>query len=199
MMTIQINQDDIAKVKRMMDGVKDGAARVMMRSINKTLTGVKTDASTEVRAVITAKKSAVDATFKTTSATLTQMSGRFESTQKAMPLIDFSTSQTQKGVSVQVRKDRPRKVIPGAFQQTMKSGHKGVFWREYKGEKPAVKKKIAYGALPKRYRLPIKQLYGPRVPEILGNDAVMAPVLVKAGDRLKTNIEHELNYELSKL
>jgi hypothetical protein len=198
MIQIKINQDDIAKVKSMMAGIVGGADKVMVRALNLTLTGVKTDASTEVRNVITASKKAVDATFKTSKATAASLSAKFESTGSPLPLIEYSANQTQKGVSVRVRKDRERKVLAGAFIRTMKSGHKGVFWREYHAAKGPVKK-IPYGKLPKKYRLPIKQLFGPSVPAILGNDPVMDPVLAKAGDRLHKNMEHELNFELSKL
>jgi glycosyltransferase involved in cell wall biosynthesis len=50
-----------------------------------------------------------------------------------------------------------------------------------------------------KYRLPIKQLFGSRIPDILGDDPVMAAVLSKADDRIHKAVEKELNYELSKL
>ena len=194
-----MNPDDMAKVKSMLEEVKNAPARVISRAINDTLTGVKTDASTEIRGIITAKKSAVDGTFRTVKATVTQLSGLFESKGKPLPLIDYSARQTKAGVSVQVKKKNPRAVIMGAFIQTMKSGHKGAYWREYRGPKVPVNKMIPYAKLPKKYRLPIKQLYGPRIPDILGDQPVMAVVLAKADERLHKNMEKELNYELSKL
>lgn len=195
---IRINPDDLAKVNSMLAGVKNAAPTVMVRSLNKTLTGVRTDASTEIRAIITAKKSAVDETFRIVRATATQMSALFESKGKPLPLIDFGARQTTKGVSVQVKRSSPRAVVERAFIRTTKSGHKGVYWREWhEGRQP--KRKIAYARLPKSYRLPMQELFGPRVPDILSNEPVMAAVLKKAGDRLHTNIEHELNYELIKL
>jgi hypothetical protein len=49
-------------------------------------------------------------------------------------------------------------------------------------------------------RLPVKELFGPRIPDYLGDKGpIMQRVLVKADERLHKNIEHELNYEMSKL
>jgi len=218
MIQIYINQDDVAKVKTMMAGILDGATKVMVRALNLTLTGVKTDASTEIRNIITAKKSTVDATFKTSKATATKLSATFQSTGRPLPLIAYSVNQTQKGVSVQVRKDKPRKVLAGAFIATIKSGHKGVYWRVYRStRKKSGKIDTAIGrsgyvfnsktgryfpiwALPKAYRLPIKERFGPGITDYLGDKGpIMAKVLAEAVDRLHTNIEHELNFELSKL
>lgn len=215
--SIELNPQDVARVRRLLAGVKDAAQTVLVRSLNKTLSGVKTDASAEIRAVVTAKKSAVDATFKSQKATATRLTAVFESTGRPIPLIDFGARQTQRGVSVQVRRDRPRSVIASAFVATMKSGHKGVFWRKWHqrggklGKTDAAIARSGYvfnrkrgryfpiANLPKAYRLPIEQRFGPRIPDILSNEEVMAPVLAKADDRLTTNLEHELSYELSKL
>lgn len=196
--TIKFNERDVANVKAMLRGLDAVVPKVLSRSINDTLAGVKTDASAEIRAVVTASKSAVDSTFKTVKATVTELSGLVSSSGPPMPLIEFAARQVKAGVSIQVKKTNPRTVLKGAFIQTMKSGHKGVFWREYHGAKGPVKK-IAYGRLPKKYRLPMKQLFGPRIPDILGDDPVMNAVLTKADDRMHKNLDKELNYELSKL
>ena len=60
MINIKMNTDDVSRVKTMLADIKGAPERVMSRAINKTLTGVKTDASTDVREIITAKKSAID-------------------------------------------------------------------------------------------------------------------------------------------
>ncbi len=198
--TIRINADDVARVKSALAGVSGAVERVCMRAINDGLAGMKTDASAEIRSVITLKKSTVDATFKTVKASVTSLSGVFASTGKPVPLIEYGARQTTKGVSVQVKRNNPRSVVVGTFIATMKSGHKGVFWRVWheRTRKP-VNKRLPYGKLPVKYRLPIEQKYGPRVPDILENEPVMASVMKKADDRMHKNIDRELNFELSKL
>lgn len=200
MITIKINAEDMAKVKKALAGIPDAADRVCMRAINDGLAGMKTDASTEIRAEINLTKSVVDATFKTVKASVTSLSGVFTSTGKPVPLIEYGARQTTKGVSVQVKRSNPRSVVVGAFIATMKSGHKGVFWREWhQAIRKPVNRNIPYGKLPKQYRLPIAQRFGPRVPDILSNEPVMTAVLKKADDRMHTNIDRQINYELSKL
>lgn len=199
MITIALNPNDLAKVNRLLGDMKNAVPKVLVRSLNKTLTGVKTDASTAIRAVINAKKATVDASFRTVNATAAILTAHFESKGKPLPLIEFSARQTQQGVSVQVLKNTPRTVVAGAFIQTIqRSGHKGVFWRVWHGAKQP-KRKLAYGKLPAKFRLPIKERFGPRVPDILSNEPVMQTVLTKANERLHTNIEHELNYELMRM
>lgn len=201
----------------MLSDIKGAAPRVAMRAINKTMTGTKTDASSAIRAIITAKKSAVDETIKITKATENNPTAYIASTGRPLALMNYSSRQTKKGVSVQVRKDRPRKVVAGAFMATMKSGHKGVYWRKWHGRvitqlsradiaiersgfiwSAKLKRYISIAWLPKEYRLPLEELYGPRVPDIMSNDPVMNVILSKADTRLHTNLLHETDYELSK-
>lgn len=220
---IKIDEADLTKVKKAFSDMQKIGARVTMRSLNKTLSGVKTDSSKSIREEITAKKAAVDETFKISKASVDKPSAWIASTGKPLALIDFSTSKTQKGISVRVRKDRPRKIIPGTFITKMKSGHEGVFWRKWhdskstkrrKGMPPAFLRKsmarqgyfynsktrcfVPAGILPKAYRLPIKERFGPRVPDIMGNEPVMKKILSQADDRLHKNLMHEMDYELSK-
>lgn len=209
MITIKINAEDMAKVKKMLAEIPGAADRVCMRAINDGLVGMKTDASAEIRSEIVLKKSAVDATFKTIKASVTSLLGVFSSTGKPVPLIEYGARQTAKGVSVHVKQANPRSVIPGTFIAVVRSkqqmdqgieGHKGVFWRVWhERQRKPFNRNFPYGKLPKKYRLPIVQRYGPRVPDILSNEPVMAAVLKKADDRMHANIERQINYELSKL
>jgi hypothetical protein len=200
---IKFNEADMRTVRSMLSGIPQAIALVTMRAINKTLTGVRTDASAAVRAEITAKKAAIDATFKITPASAVNLSGRIASTGRPLALIDYAARQTKKGVSVQVLKARPRKIIPRTFVATMRvrqlpeSGHEGVYWRVWHTSGAAAKKpRLQYAALPKQYRLPIKERFGPRIPDIMSNEPVMKTILAKTDERLHGNMMHELNYEL---
>lgn len=200
MIKISINPADRAKIQDMFSGMKTIGEKVLSRSLNKTLTGVRTDASTEIRKVLNAKQAAVNETFSLNKATTKKLIASIVSTGKPLGLIDFvGTTQKVKGVSVLVTKGGKRKIIPGTFIATIKDGHKGVFWRKWHRTKKPKNPKIRYGSLSGKFRLPMSERFGPRVPDILSNDSVMDTVLKKAGDRLHTNIGSELNYELSKL
>jgi hypothetical protein len=200
MIQISIDPSDPAKVRSLLSGMKTVGEKVLSRSLNKTLTGVRTDASTEIRRELNAKKAAVDETFTLNKATIKKLSASIVSTGKPLALIDFvGTPQKTKGVSVLVKKGIKRKIIRVTVITTVGSRHKGVFWRNWHGMKKAKNSKIKYGALPEKYRLPMSERFGPRVPDVLSNPQVMDTVLKKASDRLHTNIESELKYELGKL
>lgn len=201
--SVKMDEADLAAVLTMCADLKKAAGKVIVRALNKTLAGVKTDASTAIRAVVTASKSTVDATFRVKTVRGEDLSGYFASTGRPLPLSAYSVTQTKKGVSVHLKRVNPRKVIKGTFIATMKSGHVGVFERDYYGHKKGtpisrpVRPNVRYGRLPRKYRLPISELFGLRVPDVLGHEPTMKTILIGADKRLHTNLMHELEYELS--
>lgn len=198
MITIKLDPKDEAKLKSLLE-IKAVGEKVIPRALNRTLSGVKTDASAEIRKDLNVKKSAVDQTFRMEKATPSRWTASIESTGAPLALIDFiGTRQTVNGVSVQIKKNHSRKVVSGAFIISA-GNHQGVFWRDWHGARKTKKSAIHYGALPRKYRFPMSERFGPRVPDILGNESVMEKVLTKSADRLHKSIEHELNFELSKL
>jgi hypothetical protein len=215
-MTLTLNPIDVEAVQKMLGDCKTAPGKVISRALNKTMTGIKTDASTEIRAILNAKKADVDDTFRVTSASVADMSCKFVSTGRPLPLMTFGARQTTKGVSVQVKKTVARAVIPGTFLATMKSGHQGVFWRKWHQRSAmtglqARASKVGYfwsskaqrflpmRLLPESYRLPITELFSSRVPDVLSDPPVINAVLGKANARLVTNLDREVNYELSKM
>lgn len=198
---IKIDRTDLAAVETAMSGIKNGYKKILVRSLNKTITGVRTDAVSEIRKEITPKAKIIRDTFKLQKANYVKLSASVKSTGWPIPLIDYKARPVKRGVTFQVRQSASRSLLPGAFIATMNSGHKGVFWREYRDSHHAgvIKKKVRYGALPVRYRLPIRQRYGPAVPSVMESDKVMKPILEKAGNRLSKEIDHQLEFEMSKL
>jgi hypothetical protein len=206
--SIQIDQNDMRKVEEMLSDIQKAPAKVTTRALNKTLTGVRTDASSAIREVITASKSAVDGTFRIQKASENRVEAWISSTGKRLPLSAYSVRQTKKGVSVHVKRVNPRKVIPGTFIATMKSGHTGVFergarkpmmatWHGQTGQQPK-RPNMNYGRLPKKYRLPIQELFGLRVPDVMVYEPTMTTILKQANERLHKNLMHEMDFELSK-
>lgn len=197
---ISIDENDLREVRKAFAGMEKIASKVTNRALNKTLTGVKTDASAAIREVITAKKKAVDQTFKIKKASSNNMSAYIASTGKPIPLAAFAHTKTKAGMRIQVRRQSAKKLWPGSFKKQLKSGHEGIFQREYHATpRRPYRENFAYGVLPREYRLPMKEKYGPRAPDILSNQPVMSKVIKQAHERLHKNIEHEMKYEMSKL
>lgn len=214
---ITINPEDLRAVHGIMAGIRECVPAVTARAVNRVLSGIKTDASTEITSVMNITKSAADKTFKIRQAVIGGVPGAIASTGAYVPLIDTKgAKQTKTGVSVQVLKSRPRKLIPGTFIATMKSGHIGVYSRETRQHSrkmgkmaaainrrgyvflPSKNRYIPAAWLPKEYRLPIEHLYTSSVPDIMERAPVMKRILEKAAVRLRDRLFHEMDYELSR-
>ena len=198
-MSAHIDQGDLARVRLMLGAFSPAVPKITRMAVNKTLTGVRTDATNEVAKVITPTKTKIRKTITTK-----KMWGKNDIAYvlckgKRLGLIHFKARQTKKGVSVQVKKSEPRSLIKHAFIMTMKSGHKGVFWREWEGTRKPVSARVQYGRLPKQYRLPMSERFSFAIPEVLGHPPTIKKVLELAGPRLKKNVDDALNYEFRKI
>lgn len=201
MIKINVDKQQLNDVLVILDSVNKGSKPVMKRAINKTLTGVRTDMVKESTKVYTAPATIIRKSIKKYIATISNLKGKTEAEHNPIPLLKFSASQTKKGVTLRVQKSKGRSRLYWAFIATMKSGHKGVFEREYTyGRKMKAKKeKLKYGKLPEKYRLPITELFGISAADMLHNEKVLNEVVSKADERFSKNLTTELNFELTKI
>lgn len=197
---VEVNQADLYNVKTLLHGLSNAVPKITRMAVNKTLAGVRTDAVNEVSKVITPTKTKIRASISVKKMGSANDSAYVRCAGRRMALIHFKARQTKKGVTVQVLKKEPRSLIKHAFIMTMKSGHKGVFWRkDWGGTRQPVRPGRKYGVLPKMYRLPMSERFSLAVPEVLGHPPTIKAVLDLAGPRLKKNMDQALNYEVSKL
>jgi hypothetical protein len=197
---IRFKRSDFAKAHIALAGVKNGVPRVMMRAINKTIAGVRTDAVKEISGEITATQKVIRGRFVIRKATMANQGGEVITTGRPLGLIHFKARQTKKGVSVQVKCKSKRTLLKHAFIAVTKGGAKNVFWRKWKEPRTTGRGIIGAPArLPECYRLPLERLTGPRVQDIFDDPPIMAAVLKKAQERLDKNFTHETDYMLSKL
>lgn len=183
----------------LLKGIPNAVNRAQVRGINKTLSGVRTDKSAEIRGEYNLTKKYVDGHIYVTKASFKDPRGRVDTRSRPVGLIDFTgTRQTKKGVSVKVKKIGNRIILHHAFIRTIKNA-RNVFVREYKGKRAKPDPDVAYGRMPKAYRLPIRRLTGPRLTDHLGKPAVIKKIEEKAGARYAKNVDHELSRELERL
>ena len=196
---LKIDESQLADVNRMLMGMQSAIPKVIQQAVNRTLTGVRTDATDEVANVITPTKTAIRKTM--TVKNMTQASGNayVRCTGAPLNLIEFKAKQTQKGVTVQVLKSGSRKLLKHGFIATMKSGKKLVIWRNYPGPRKPWDKQMPYGKLPPKYRLPVKGLTSLAIPEVMGHPPTMDKIMELGGARLEKNLNDRLKYEVSKL
>ena len=202
--------DGLEDLQQNLSGLRRQIPKITERSLNKAITGVKTDASKLIRQEITAKKKNVDRTMRVFKASVRRgvLSTALESTGKAVPLAGYKVRQLRSGVKVSVRKDTPAEVIPHSFLATMSTGHRGVFQREIRhkdatsnipfsraGRRRPPKQYAAMGRKTdgRKYVLPIKELFGPAIPSIMRNQDVMTTLKRQAKERARNAFQHEID------
>lgn len=167
-------------------GAAQETPEAVMRALNKMAEQGKVAGAREVRAAgYNLKIGAIKKGIKVRRATKSELRASVIATGKPVPLIEYGARQTAKGVSVSVLKGR--KVIAGAFIATMPSGHSGVFVRE----QGAKHKKVGQGKQASWHALPIKELFGPSVPDGMGNKAVQVALQRLFTEKFPTLLEHE--------
>ncbi len=199
MIEINIDKSELAAMKAVVYGIQNGQKKVLTRAVNKTLIGVRTDATQEIYNILSLTKTRIKKSFKITKMTWGSPTANIRSTGKPVGLATFwGTRQIKAGVSSKVKRTGPRKVTKFAFIG-MRGNVKQAYWRRYKGAKVAFRPGVPYSMLPEEYRLPVKRLTGPRIQDIYDDPAVMKVVLKKADVRMSKNLNHETDFLLSKL
>ncbi len=168
--------------------------KAVVRALNKTAISARAEASKEVRlAGYNLKASAIKASFSIKKANADNLVVVLKATGSPIALINYGANQTKAGVSFKVKAGR--QVMRHAFIATMKNGHVGVFERvgnaRIKGAKGS---KILMNGKRGRANLPIKELYGPSIPDTLGNSVVSKAIMKKINETFPKILAAELNF-----
>lgn len=183
---IKIDQGDVDRIKRDLRHIADGMPLALVRSINRALTGVRTDFVNSVRREYNVKARAARKNIRLRKASKRSISGEVESTGKPIPLVNFAPRPS----NVQPRRKAPitvevirgeRKPVESAFVAVMDSGHKGIFRRHKRGGERVD-------------RLPIGELWGPRLEDYYARPDVQAELQRGAERRLSVEIERQADY-----
>jgi hypothetical protein len=98
-----------------------------LSAINKSAVSVRAKAAQIIRRRYPGFKAAeIKKSMVIVRATRSHPTAKIRVRGRRTPLIAFGAKQTRRGVSVRIT---TRKIVRGAFIATMKSGHRGVFWR----------------------------------------------------------------------
>ena len=191
-MRTEINVKDLDKVKDDLEDLAREMPNVAVRAINKSLTGVKTDIKAIIRDGYNYKAGALDKRMTADKATRVRIEGRIISKGGAVHLTDIAgTTKGPRGVTVNVRKDTGRKLIPRAFIASgQRSGKKIVFRRV--GDPPGQHAKLVG-------RRPIEAFYTGHPEVIMNAPENWAKIQTAAATRLDTNITREIDAEFRRL
>lgn len=166
----------------------------IVRALNKTAVSARAAASQEVRhSGYNIKASAIKSSFSIRKATGNNLEVILTATGKPIGLINYGARQTKRGVSVSVKGSR--KILAHAFIATMKNGHAGVFERigmaRMKGMQGT---KIGKRGKALRANLPVRELFGPSIPDAVANPIVQAAIMKKLKEKFPQILEAELNF-----
>lgn len=158
----------------------------LVRALNKTADQVLVAGSREVRkAGYKLKAADIKSAMRVKRASQSRLTASVIASGRPVPLIQYGARQTSKGVTVSVLNGR--KLIPGAFIAKMPTGHIGVFVREPGGKH----KKVMKAGKASWHQLPIRELFGPAIPDALSNAGVRDAVQELIATKFPVILEHE--------
>jgi hypothetical protein len=175
---ITIDAIKFKEVEQALGEYKNKTPTALSRAINRAASNAKTNASKKAREQYNIKAKDVNSTFKITNANKSSLGAVIKSTGERIPLIKFKVSPSKpntkkppKVLKVEVKKGGLKELV-GAFVANV-NGNK-VFRR-------------ASGA-----RLPIQQLFGPAVPQMLGTDNIREFIQNEASKVFDQRLDHEI-------
>ena len=179
---------DITKALRKLDVTREQARKAIPRALNKTATTARAEAAREIKAAgYGLKIAAIKKSITIVKATGAELRAIVRASGKPTPLIEYEARQTRAGVTVAVL--RGRKLIKGAFIATMPTGHRGVFVRQ-----GMTRKRVMRNGRLTSSGLPIRELYGPSVPQAFANTVVQAALASAIRERFPIALRQELRF-----
>lgn len=176
---VDVEKDAISSARAMLAGIPGAFKKAMGSALKRTATSGKAFAAKEIRREYFLK--AADFKAHTYSNIQYKTDGfgtsvliKYRGTH--IPLINFNTFLRKNGhISVRVKRSSAREMLRNVFAQTMPNGHIGLYERETDE------------------RLPIRQLYGPAVPQMMSYNAeVQGKIQTHIKDEFKKRLDHEV-------
>lgn len=177
---IEVSASRLEQAEKLLSHIPGAAPKAVSRAINRAADTARTEMARKVRETYYVNYGDVLATVSIDRARAGQLSARITSRGHALSLIKFRVTpnrpQPRRRIPIVVRVKRGEGgPLRRAFVAQMRSGHLGVFERAGKA------------------RTPIDGLYGPPVPQMIGNPSVTAYVEEKALARLDDRLDHEIS------
>lgn len=175
---IEVTAAHIERAEQLLKDIPGAAPKAMSSAIQRAAETARTEAARKVREKYYVRHSDVISTIKIYR--VSALSANVVSRGHAVSLSKFQVTPTRpqpkRKAPIVVRVKRGEGgPVKHAFVAKMNSGHIGVFQRAGKR------------------RLPVQELYGPPIPQMLGNPSVSEWVEQKAAEKLDERLDHEIN------
>ena len=176
MIDIQIDEEQVKICQGLLARTPSKLIRASANAVNRAITAGKAVASKAARDEYVVKAAAVKSTLKTTKASSSYPTGVLTSTGSPILLGNFQTRQGSRALTARVKRGTSMQKVAWAFKRTTHSGFYGPLQRRYQ--------KLSY---------PLKVLYGPSVPQMLGNHNVEAVIEARVRTVLAERLDHEVD------
>jgi hypothetical protein len=181
--TVKIDRDLLHDVQKRLGSFSNKAPNAIANALNRAITTVASHVSREVRKEYNIKAKDVKATLKKVRATRANLSAMVSSQGEVVPLDRFKVSPK----TPQPKRKKPIKV---AVKKTGLKPLLGAFVADINGIK--VFKRVT------KHRLPIQRMFGPSIPQMLGNEEIRNKINREGEKMFYKRLDHEINRILSK-
>ncbi len=175
---IEINDKEFERVKTVLASVPKGAARAVSSAVNRAASAARAEAVKQVRAQYIVKAQDVRSPISIEKASPSGLMATLRASGRVIPLSKFRISPKNPPQSrllrAQVKRGSAGGLLRHAFVARMSTGHIGAYMRKTSR------------------RLPIRELFGPSVPHMIGNKEVMGKIEERATEVLDDRLEHEI-------
>ncbi len=175
---VRLNANQIERAELLLRNIRGGAGKAMARAINRSVQSARASMVRSAREEYTAKARAIRNTISIKKASNSNPEAVIKSEGSPLPLREFSVSpRTENG-----KRRSPIRV-------SVKKGQKSSFERAFvvrTGGSVNVFSRIGSN------RLPIEKLYGPSVPQMIGNENVITRVSDDATKMMEKRLDHEI-------
>lgn len=178
MITAEIDEKLLNEVRKRLGDFQKKTPQAISSALNRAVSNVATNVGREIRQEYTIKSGDVEATLEKTRANKSNLSAIVRSKGELVPLDRFKVSPK----TVQPRRKKPIKVgvKKGGLKTTL-----DAFVSDINGIK--VFKRTT------QKRLPIRRLFGPSVPQMLGNEEIIAKIDAAGSEMFLRRLDHEID------
>lgn len=175
---ITIDSIKFKEVEKELGEYKTKAPVALSRALNRAASNAKTNASKKVREQYTIKAKDIKSTINITKANKSSLRAVVKSTGERTPLIKFKVSPPNP------RPKNPPKVLRVEVKKGGLKNLVGAFVANVNGNKVFKRTSSA--------RLPIQQLFGPAVPQMLGTSSIKDFIENEATKIFDQRLDHEI-------
>ena len=202
-LVVEFDKRKLKSIERQVRGIPGAMKRIMPRAINRTAKTARARTARKIAGKVKVRVSEVKKGIRILTACGDLWHARLIITTRRIPLIQFGARQFKKGVKYQISKAGGRKIIKGAFIQTMPitgatqaRGHRGVFKRDIDADLSEGRDKKGR---PRKNRLPIREKFGPSLGIVFEDAAsIAAETIAETNAELEKNIDSQVRFLLSR-